>query len=66
MYMQYPAMINTYLTKLNLYNQSNQSEYLKRLQRMSPNESYLMFVYDDSEPSDKKAKALLAAKYIEM
>lgn len=25
-----------------------------------------MFVYDDSEPADKKAKSLLAAKYIEM
>lgn len=66
MYMQYPTLISTYLAKMNLYNQENQSEYMKRLEKMSPNESYLMFVYDDTETQEKRAKALLAAKYVEM
>lgn len=33
---------------------------------MGANESFIMFVYDDKESEEKRAKALLAAKYIEM
>ncbi len=31
MYMQYPTLINTYMTELNLYNSGNKQEYLKKL-----------------------------------
>lgn len=39
---------------------------MTKLEKMGANESYLMFVYDDKESDEKRAKALLAAKYIEM
>jgi hypothetical protein len=66
MYMQYPNMIGTYMSKLNLYNKENEKDFMRKLERMSPNESYLLFVYDETQPDELKAKALLAAKYIEM
>lgn len=66
MYMQYPNMIGTYMSRLHLYNKQNEKDFMRKLERMSPNESYLMFVYDETQPEELKAKALLAAKYIEM
>ena len=52
------------MTDLHLYNIRNQEQYIQKIQKMGPNESYLLYVYDDSEPLDKKAKRILAAKYL--
>lgn len=65
-FMQYPAMTDTYLKNVTLYDQNNVGEVIENLKNLTPSESVLLYLYDKDEPEEKIRDRVMAAKYIEL
>lgn len=66
MYVQYPQLVNVYLSDLQIINEQNfHYNFESRLKEMPDNETFVLMLCDESKPEEFVRKRL-TAKYIEM
>jgi hypothetical protein len=66
MYMQYPALLESYLRDVSKFEQDNVKELKDRLAALSPYESCAFYLYDKDEPAEKVRERMMTAKFVEM